>query len=97
MTGLRFDPADHFASFSSLESDNSFMSSAGMGTTIVTSTQINEDLMTTGSNLIENQSMILMEGTDIEADCELILVNEQGASNEQFDYADEEDMQLDSD
>lgn len=95
MTGLRFDPADTSASFSSFESDNSFMSTVGIGAT-VTSTQINEDLMMTASSLIENQSMILMEGTDIEADCELIS-NEQTITTEPFEYADEEDMRLDSD
>lgn len=94
MTGLRFDPADTSASFSSLESDNSFVSTAGTGA-FVTSTQINEELMMTASSLIENQSMILMEGTDIEADCELI-TNEQNIT-EPFEYADEEDMRLDSD
>lgn len=94
MTGLRFDPADTSASFSSLESDNSFMSTTGMGT-IVTSIQINEDLMMTTNSLIENQSMILLEGTDIEADCELI-TNDRNIT-EPFEYADEEDMQLDSD
>ena len=94
MTGLRFDPAETSASFSSLESDNSFTSTSGTGA-IVTSTQINEDLMMTASSLIENQSMILMEGTDIEADCELI-TNEHNIT-EPFEYADEEDMRLDSD
>ena len=91
MTGLRFDPADTSASFSSLESDNSFLSTAGIGTT-VTSIQINEDLMTT--SLIDNQSMILIDSTDVEADCEFI---ENECKNLQtYQYADDEDMQLDS-
>lgn len=89
MTGLRFDPADTSASFSSLESDNSFMSTTS-GPAMVTSTQVNEDLMMT-SGLIVNQSMILIEGTDVEADCEYI----DGRSSTNL-IEDEEDMQLDS-
>lgn len=88
MTGLRFDPADTSASFSSLESDNSFMSATGGA--IVTSTQINEDLMMT-SSLIANQSMLL---TDIEADCEFI---EKSEVEHDEDGDDEDDMLLDSD
>ena len=87
MTGLRFDPADTSASFSSLESDNSFTSATG--TALVTSTQINEDLMMT-SSLIANQSMIL---TDIEADCEFAEKSEIDDGG----IEDEDDMRLDSD
>lgn len=88
MTGLRFDPTD--TSFSSLESDNSFMSTTS-GPAMVTSTQINDDLMMT-SGLIANQSMILIEGTDVEADCEFI----DTRRIDHNDAEDEEDMQLDS-
>lgn len=83
MTGLRFDPADMSASFSSLESDNSFMSATGSA--LVTSTQLNEDLMMT-TNLIANQSMML---TDIEADCDFLEKSEAAE--------DGDDMRLDSD
>jgi tetratricopeptide (TPR) repeat protein len=94
MTGLRFDPAETSASFSSFESDNSFTSTAGISA-IVTSTQVNEDLMMTASSLIENQSMLLIDATDIEADCEL--TSNDHTITEPFEYADEEDMRLDSD
>lgn len=87
MTGLRFDPADTSASFSSLESDNSFMSLGGP-LTAVSSIHLNEDLMLTTPNNIVNQSMILIDGTDVEGDCDF----GGGKLGDE-----EEDMQLDSD
>ena len=97
MTGLRFDPADTIsASFSSLESDNSFMSIGAVTTTAaVSSNQLSEDLMSGISGTVVNQSMMLIDETDIEAeaDCEFVRASEL----ETLESSEEEDMLLDSD
>ena len=94
MTGLRFDPTDTSVSFSSLESDNSFIGGMDLGLgSAVTSTQINEDLMS--HSMIIDQSMILIDD-NTEVDCELN--DEEIELNKNVGEIIEEDfMRLDSD
>lgn len=93
MTGLRFDPTDTSVSFSSLESDNSFTGGMDLGLgSAVTSTQLNEDLMS--HSMIIDQSMILIDDNS-EADCELN--DGEIELNKNVTIVEEDFMRLDSD
>ena len=64
-------------------------------TAAVSSNQLSEDLMSGISGTVVNQSMMLIDETDIEAeaDCEFVRASEL----ETLESSEEEDMLLDSD